>query len=50
MIKRFQNYIENEPWDEKLLRLEPMFNRVCWAVIIFAAGYFLPICIAILTR
>ncbi len=42
MIRQFKRYIEEESWDEWLLAQEPALNRICWAIMILAAIYFVP--------
>ncbi|OPY15634.1 MAG: hypothetical protein A4E66_00038 [Syntrophus sp. PtaB.Bin001] len=50
MIKRFQTYIEREPWDDELLQKERYLRAVCWIVIIFAVVHFGPAFVRILSR
>jgi len=35
--------LERLPWEEALLRTEKWCNRICWAVVVLAALYLLPI-------
>jgi hypothetical protein len=42
MIRKFQRYIENEPWEEQVERGERYLNIFCWLAIIFAVVYFAP--------
>ena len=39
MLKRFQDYIENSPWDELIDRDGRILRRVCWGVLLVAAVY-----------
>jgi len=48
MIKKFITYIEQEPWDETMLRQERILNRCCWAAIVMAVLYFGPVCLRLL--
>ncbi|MCX5828736.1 MAG: hypothetical protein NTV58_12175 [Deltaproteobacteria bacterium] len=50
MMKRIVRYIENEPWEAELLKKEKRWKAACWAVIIIAALYFGPRCLAALMR
>ena len=50
MFKRFILYIEQEPWDEELLRQEKWLRRGSWFIIIVAALYFVPVCLSIFLR
>lgn len=51
MIKRFQRYIENEPWDDKLEGLDERYvKKACWTLIVIAALYFGTAFWTILTR
>jgi len=45
MLKKFETYIAQKPWDEVLLRQERWINKICWGIVLFSALYFLPICI-----
>lgn len=50
MFKKFVTYIEQEPWDEAMVRQEKWLNRVSVLAIILAVLYFSPVIIHILTR
>lgn len=45
MLKKFQTYIEQGPWEEALKRQEKWINKICWFILLAAALYFFPICI-----
>ena len=50
MLKKFQTYIEQEPWDEAIMRQQRLLDRATIIVIILAAIYFAPAIINIITR
>lgn len=50
MLKRFQDYVENEPWDDLLDRDGRLLRRVCWGVLIVAAVYLGGVMIAVLLQ
>lgn len=50
MLKRFQTYIEQEPWDEEIKRQQRWLDRATIIVIILAAIYFSPVILHIFTR
>ncbi|MBW2675342.1 MAG: hypothetical protein JRD89_18345 [Deltaproteobacteria bacterium] len=39
MIKRFQNYIENEPWEESLRKVDKMLYGWMIAAAFLGGGY-----------
>ena len=50
MLKRFQTYIEQEPWDEVIKRQQRWLDRASWLIIILAVIYFSPFILHIFTR
>jgi len=40
MIRRFQAYIENEPWEESLRKADRILTVFCYVVMAFAVLYF----------
>lgn len=40
MIRRFQTYIENEPWEESLRKADRLLKGFCYAVMILSVLYF----------
>jgi len=50
MLKRIQTYIEQEPWDEAMLRQERLLNRAIVVVMILSAIYLVPPVVAIFLR
>jgi len=50
MIKRFQTYIEQEPWDAAIKRQDKYLRRFIVYVLILAAIYFSPFILHIFTR
>ena len=50
MLKKIQTYIEQEPWDEAILRQERYLNRFIAVVLILSAIYFSPVLWHIFTR
>jgi hypothetical protein len=49
-IKRFEQFIEESDWDERLLGYEKHINRFSWGIIIASVIFLTPICINIFTR
>ena len=49
-IKKFQQFIEESDWDERLLGYEKYMNWFSYGVIIASAVFFIPICISIFSR
>ncbi len=41
LMKRFDNYLESDDWDEKMPAYEKWLNRICLAFIGLSALYFL---------
>jgi hypothetical protein len=50
MLKKFQTYIEQEPWDEAMLRQERLLNRMIVVVILLAVIYFVTPIVGIFLR
>ena len=40
MIKRFQDYIENEPWEESFRKADRLLTFFCYVVMALAVIYF----------
>jgi len=40
MLSRFRDYIERGSWEDDLEKGDDLLAAVCWAVIVFACGYF----------
>ena len=49
-IKKFQQFIEESDWDERLMGYEKYMNRFFCGVIIASSIFFIPICISIFSR
>ena len=49
-IKKFQHFIEESDWDERLLGYEKYMNWFSYGVIIASAFFFIPVCISIFNR
>ena len=50
MIKKFQTYIGQEPWEEAIKRQDRQLRRVMLVVILLSMLYFTPALVAIFTR
>ena len=48
MTKKFRNYIEHGPWEDHIERGERYLNWFCWAAIIFAVAWFVPVAIRVI--
>ncbi len=35
-LRRFQRYIETSDWDERIIRKEPLFNKICLVAVILS--------------
>ena len=46
-IKKFQQFIEESDWDERLMGYEKHINRFFCGVIIASSIFFIPVCISI---
>jgi len=49
-IKKFQQFIEESNWDERLLGYEKYMNRFFCGIIIASSIFFIPVCISIFSR
>lgn len=36
LLRRFKRYIETSDWDERIIRMEPLFNAVCMVAVILS--------------
>lgn len=50
MLKKFQTYIEQEPWEETIKRQDRYLNRVIVVILILSWIYFSPFLWHIFTR
>jgi hypothetical protein len=50
MIRRIITYIEQEPWDEAIVRHERNLNRFIFCVMVAAVLYFAPFVISVITK
>lgn len=50
MLKKFQIYIEQEPWEEKIKRQWKWLDRLSWLAILVAVLYFGPAVLTIFMR
>jgi hypothetical protein len=49
-IKKFQRFIEESDWDERLRGYEKYMNRFFCGIIIASSIFFIPVCISIFSR
>ena len=49
-IKKFQHFIEESDWDERLLGYEKYMNWFFYGAIFASAFFFIPVCISIFSR
>jgi hypothetical protein len=49
-IKKFQQFIEESDWDERLMGYEKYMNWFSYGVIIASAVFFIPVCISFFSR
>jgi ABC-type Fe3+ transport system permease subunit len=50
MIRKIKTYIEQEPWDEALIRQDRLLRLAIWCILAIAALVFGPPCISIFMR
>ena len=46
LLRRFQRYIETSDWDEQIIRKQPVFDKLCWDVVILSGLAIFPFIIA----
>jgi hypothetical protein len=49
-LRRFQRYIETSDWDERIIRKEPLFNKICLVAVILSGIAISPFIFAALLR
>jgi hypothetical protein len=49
-IKKFQHFIEESDWDERLMGYEKYMNRFFCGIIIASSIFFIPVCTSIFSR
>ena len=50
LVGKFQKFIEESDWYDRLLGYEKHINRFFWAIIIASIVFFFPFCLNIFTR
>lgn len=50
LIGRFQRHIETSDWDERIVRGEPLFNRICLVTVTLSGMALLSIMISVLVQ
>jgi len=48
MLRNFRDYIEKGPFEAHIERGEKYLNWFCWAAILFAVVYFVPVAVRII--
>ena len=46
LLRRFKRYIETSDWDERIIRMEPLFNAACMMAVILCGLILSPIILA----
>ncbi len=46
LLRRFRRHVETSDWDERIVRLEPLFNAVCMVAVILCSLVLSPIILA----
>ena len=46
LLRHFQHYIETSDWDEQIIRKQPVFDKLCWGVVILSGLALSPFIIA----
>ena len=49
-VSKFQKFIEESDWYDRLLGYEKYINRFSWAIIIASIIFFFPFCLNIFSR
>jgi len=49
-VSKFQKFIEEGRWYDRLLGYEKYINRVSWAIIVASIVFFFPFCLNIFSR
>jgi hypothetical protein len=49
-LRRFQRYIETSDWDERIIRKEPLFNKICLVTVILSGIAISPFIFAALLK
>ena len=50
LVGKFQKFIEESNWYERLSGYEKYINRVSWAIIVASIVFFFPFCLNIFSR
>ncbi len=50
LLRRFQRYIETSDWDERIIRKEPLFNKICLVAVILSGIAISPFVVAALLQ
>ncbi len=50
LVGKFQKFIEESDWYDRLLGYEKYINRFSWAIIIASIIFFFPFCLNIFSR
>ena len=50
LVGKFQKFIEESDWYDRLLGYEKYINRFSWAIIITSIIFFFPFCLNIFSR
>jgi hypothetical protein len=46
LVRRFKRFIEKSNWDERIIRIEPLFDTVCMVAVILSGLVLSPIILA----
>jgi hypothetical protein len=50
LLRRFQRYIVTSDWDEQIIRKQPVFDKLCWGVVILSGLTISPFIVAALLK
>jgi len=50
LVGKFQKFIEESDWYDRLLGYEKDVNRLSWVIIVAAIIFFFPVCLNIFSR
>jgi hypothetical protein len=50
LLRRFQRYIETSDWDERIIRKEPLLNKICLVAVILSGIAISPFVVAALLQ
>jgi hypothetical protein len=50
LLRRFQHYIETSEWDERIIRKQPLMDKICLVMLIVLSLTLFPLIVAALLK